>query len=94
MRERKTIRCLIATAALAALLVFAATLGSVFHHHNGSTDTNCSICHLTHQPVERSLVVHRAPALAAVGMHVEQQEPDFVSGPLVLRLPARAPPSA
>ena len=94
MPEPKAIRYLVVTAALVALLVFATTLGSVFHHHTGSTDTNCSICHLTHQPVERPLVAHRAPVLAAVARHVEQREPDLVSGPQLPRLPARAPPSA
>jgi hypothetical protein len=94
MPERKAIRYLVVTAAMVTLLVFAATLGSVFHHHASSTDTNCSICHLTHQPIERPHAVHRAPAVAAVGMLVEAQEPEFVSSPVAPRLPARAPPSA
>jgi hypothetical protein len=94
MAERKAIRYLVVTAALVALLVFATTLGSVFHHHASSTDTNCSICHFTHQVMERPLVADRAPALASVGPYFEPQELDFVASPLAPRLPARAPPSA
>jgi hypothetical protein len=94
MAERKAIRYLVVTAALVALLVFGTTLGSVFHHHASSTDTNCSICHFTHQAMERPLVADRAPALASIGPRFEPQEPDFVASPLAPRLPARAPPSA
>jgi len=81
------------TAAL-ALLVFASMLGGVFHHHASSTDTNCSICHITHQMMERPQVADGAPTLASVGPYLEPRRPDFAASPLTARLPARAPPSA
>jgi hypothetical protein len=71
-----------------------ATLGCVWHHHAGATDANCSICHLNPQAIERPLVVDRAPALSLVGPYCDPREPNFVSGPAALRIPARAPPSA
>jgi hypothetical protein len=94
MAERKVIRNLAVTAALIALLLFGTTLGSVFHHHSSSADTNCSICHLTHQVMERPTVTDRGPALASMDLHFEPTEPDFVASPVAPRLPARAPPSA
>jgi hypothetical protein len=94
MPERKAIRYLLVTAALVTLLLFATTLGGVFHRHAGSTDANCSICHLTHQPIERPHAAYRAHVLAAVGAHIEPQEQAFVASPVAPRLPARAPPSA
>ena len=94
MAERNVIRNLVVTAALIALLLFGTTLGSIFHHHSSSTDTNCSICHFTHQAMERPNVAERGPALACVRPHFEPNEPDFVANPVAPRLPARAPPSA
>ena len=94
MAERKAIRNVVVTAALIALLLFGTTLGGIFHHHSSSTDTNCSICHFTHQVMERPNVAERGPALACVRPHFEPNEPDFVANPVAPRLPARAPPSA
>jgi hypothetical protein len=93
MPQKKAIRYLVVPVALVALLVFATTLGSVWHHHTNSSDTSCSICHLTHQPIERPLVGNRAPALATLGQQFEPQEPGFVSRPMARRIPARAPPA-
>jgi hypothetical protein len=93
MPKRKAIRYLVVTAAMITLLLFATTLGSVFHHHASSTDTNCSICHLTHQPITPQ-VATCASVVAAVAMLFEAPEPQFVSSAVAPRLPARAPPSA
>jgi hypothetical protein len=79
--------------ALFALLVLT-TVGCVWHNHASSMDTNCSACHLNHQVMERPLAADRAPALALLGSHPDPLEPEFVSGPAVLRIPARAPPCA
>ena len=93
MPKHRTIRRLAVPVALLALLVLT-TVGCVWHHHASSADTNCSICHLNHQVIERPLAVDRTPALALLGAHPDPFEPEFVSGPAVSRIPARAPPSA
>ena len=80
--------------ALLALLVLSMTLGSVWHHHAGSSESTCQICHLSHQPVDRPLATDRTPTLATVGNRLEVQEPDFVPALFTGRVPARAPPSA
>jgi hypothetical protein len=93
MRKQKAIRYVLVPVALVALLVFVTTLGSVWHHHAGSSDVNCSICHATHQPLERPLASDRTPALAQLGFRPEPSEPAFTRAPLAPRLPARAPPA-
>lgn len=94
MAERKAIRVVAVSVALLALFVLAATLGGIWHHHAGASDTNCSICHFNHQPMERPLASHREPALATVGRCPDPKEPGFLANPETPRLPARAPPSA
>lgn len=94
MRERGIIRYLVLPVALSALLLLAMTAGCVWHHHADSSETSCSICHLSHQPIERPLAVHRAPALALLGTHPEPQDEVLVVIAVIPRLPARAPPSA
>lgn len=80
--------------ALLALLLVAMTLGSVWHHHAGSSDANCQICHLSHQPIERPLAVYRALTWAPVGPGPEPQDARVAPAPVVRRVPARAPPAA
>jgi hypothetical protein len=80
--------------ALLSLLMLATALGGVWHYHAGSSDTNCSICHFNHQPMERPLASHREPALGIVGLQQDSPEPRLVPNPEPSRLPARAPPSA
>ena len=80
--------------ALLALLLLSMTLGSVWHHHANSSEANCPICHLSHQPADRPIASDRTPTLAAVGPRFETQEPDFVLTRGSERIPARAPPSA
>jgi hypothetical protein len=76
-----------------AALVLAITVGSVWHNHDGSSEANCSICHLNHQPVDHSLVSYREPSMTQVGTQAQPEEPDFALGLVAPRLPARAPPS-
>ncbi|MGB9242173.1 MAG: hypothetical protein WCC03_02390 [Candidatus Acidiferrales bacterium] len=78
---------------LVAVLTLA-TLGCVWHHHASSTDTNCSICHLNHQAMGHPPASDRAPVLAAIGARFDPREPAFVYGPVISRIPARAPPAA
>jgi hypothetical protein len=93
MRKPRAVRYVVVTVALVALLVFVTTLGSVWHRHAGSSDANCSICHLNHQPMERPIASDRTPALAQLGFRPEPSEPAFTPTPFAPRLPARAPPA-
>ncbi|HXN73379.1 MAG TPA: hypothetical protein VN861_12605 [Candidatus Acidoferrales bacterium] len=93
MRNQKAIRCVLVPVALIVLLVFVTTLGSVWHHHAHSSEANCSICHVNHQPMERPLASDRTPALAQLEFRPEPSEPAFAPSPLAPRLPARAPPA-
>jgi hypothetical protein len=91
--NQKTIRRLLVALALIVLLFVPLTLGSVWHHHANSSEANCSICHLDHQPVEPPVATDRTPALAQLGLRPELAEPAFTPVPFAHRLPARAPPA-
>jgi len=93
MRNRNSIRRLIVPVALLLLLVVGMTLCNVSHHHNGSSDANCSICHLSHQPIDQPLVAKGTATLAQTGVNSDPQEPGFEPSPIEPRLPARAPPT-
>ena len=93
MSKRKAIRCLLVPVALIVLLVLITTLGGVYHHHSNSSEANCSICHVNHQPMERPLAKDRTPALSQLGIRPEPSEPAFLPTLLSPRLPARAPPT-
>ena len=70
MRNRSPIRRLIVPVALLLLLVVGMTLCNVLHHHAGSTDANCSICHLNHQAIDQPLPADSTtakPIMAALG---------------------------
>jgi len=75
------------------VLVAAMTLGGVGHRHLNSSDTNCPICHLTHQPIEPLLATDRSPALYPLGPRQEPEEYGCSPCPATGRVPARAPPS-
>jgi len=94
MRKRNPIRYFTVSVALLAALAVAITLGSVWHHHVGSSDKSCQICHVGHQPIERPLATYRAVALAPVGPTPELQDARVAPAAAVPRVPARAPPVA
>ena len=94
MRNRSSIRRLIVPVTLLLLLVVGMTLCNVSHHHAGSTDANCSICHLSHQAIDQPLPADSTTALAQIGVYSDPQEPGFTPSPIKPRLPARAPPTA
>jgi len=94
MRKRNPIRHFTVSVALLALFAVAMTLGSVWHHHTGSSDRSCQICHVGHQPIERPLATHSAVALAVVGPTPEPQGAGLAPIFVFLREPARAPPVA
>jgi hypothetical protein len=93
MRKPKSIRYLVVPVALLALLLVGMTLGSVWHHHAGSADeSNCPICHLSHQPIDRPAPVDQAPARALVEPTLDPVDPGPSPTLVVRRVPARAPP--
>lgn len=94
MRKRQRIRHLVVPIALSLLLV-GMTLVSVCHHHAAdSSETNCCICHLSHQPIDRPLAIDPAPVMAVLAPAPEPRDTGLASAPVIRRLPARAPPTA
>ena len=79
---------------LLALLVLSMTIGSLWHHHAGSSEAACPICHLSHQSVEPPQTGDRTPALAVVEFYTEPHSVPFVAAQVDERVPARAPPIA
>ncbi len=92
VHKARPVRYLVVPVALLALLMLVMVLGSVSHHHAGP-DANCSICHLSHQPIDHPQPNHGESSLAQVGVQIEIQQPGFRPSPLAPRLPARAPPA-
>src|ERR1700689_4554863 len=92
LRKAKPVRYLAVPVALLALLMLIMVLGSVSPHHAGP-DANCSICHLSHQPIDHAQPNHREPSLAQVGVQIELQHLGFAPSLVAPRLPARAPPA-
>ncbi|HTV57327.1 MAG TPA: hypothetical protein VMJ93_00480 [Verrucomicrobiae bacterium] len=71
----------------------AATLGAVCHHHTDSSEANCPICHVTHQPAGQSPSAMRSPLFCTIGFQEAPPEPALAPAVHSPRLPARAPPS-
>jgi hypothetical protein len=94
MNSRTSIRSFAIPALLLALLLFAMTLGAVAHSHAGALESNCSICHLNHQPFDQPFVADNEPSLAQVGVHTDVAQPTDPPFRPAPRLPARAPPAA
>jgi hypothetical protein len=94
MHKHNSIPRLIVPVTLLLLLVAGMTLCNLSHHHAGSTDTNCSICHLSHQAIDQPIPNDSTTTLAQTGVSFEPQEAGFAPSPLQPRLPARAPPTA
>jgi hypothetical protein len=92
--SQKTIRLLLVALAILAV-VFATTLGAVWHTHEHTSEANCVICHLNHQPIDNVLWFDPGlPDFAPVGAQREPPESILTQNPLISRVPARAPPSA
>lgn len=94
MQRQKIIRfALVAVAILAVML--ATTAGMVWHTHVHTSEANCVICHLSHQPITNALSFSPAlPIFAAVGAQPEPEEVLAAQNPLIARVPTRAPPAA
>jgi hypothetical protein len=77
---------------LVALLLVVATAGVTFHHHANSNDTNCSVCHFSHQSADLQILGALFADLGVAGASTDIPAPDFIPAPSEQRLPARAPP--
>jgi|HubBroStandDraft_6_1064221.scaffolds.fasta_scaffold119623_3 hypothetical protein len=94
MASKSQIRHVVVSLALAGLLIFSSTLGSVWHSHSDGSERACPVCHYSHQAADKPLDGHRLPVLAPVGRNTDAVQPAFVAAPDIHRVPARAPPSA
>jgi len=94
MSASRQTRYVVVSLALLSLLMLATAMGGVFHHHASSSDTNCSICHFNHQPMDGPLASHREPSLNLIALRPDSPEPRLAPNPKPPRLPARAPPAA
>jgi hypothetical protein len=94
MVRSKLIRHVFVGLALLGLLLLMATFGGALHHHqNSDSSGSCPICHLNHQPIERSVASDRLPVLLPAGPGPEPLDYEFASTPMTQRVPTRAPPS-
>jgi len=82
--------------ALAILAVmFATTAGAIWHTHVHTSEANCPICHLNHSPIDSGVAAEPVlPRFALIGFRPEPQEVPIAQSPVILRVPARAPPTA
>jgi hypothetical protein len=81
-------------AVLALLLVTAPLAASLLHHHAGSSDTNCPVCHFNHQPMDRPADSLRISSSELVTYRSAPSEARFIGNRDILPLPSRAPPAA
>jgi hypothetical protein len=79
--------------ALLAVLLVSMTLSSVEHHHTGSSEATCQICHLNHQPIAEGPSVDRTPVLMQSGATPDLPDIRLAPHIVVERIPARAPPA-
>ncbi|HXA75613.1 MAG TPA: hypothetical protein VNV41_00640 [Candidatus Acidoferrales bacterium] len=95
MLSQRPTRYLVIPVTLLVLLLVGMTLGSVvWHHHDGSAEATCPICHLSHQPIDRPIATTHAPTFALVAPTPEPRDAGLAPSPTVRRVPARAPPTA
>jgi len=94
VNKRRKAWYLAAPVVLLALLVFSMTVGSFWHHHAGSSEAACPICHLSHQSADSPQTANRMPTLALIEFWVEPPAIPFVAASVDEQVPARAPPAA
>src|ERR1700722_2344874 len=89
----RKIQALLACLAVFALL-FLATESTLEHHHKGSSDATCPVCHIAHHAPIKSAAVVKAPVLVLVahGVLCEIRTPELEL--LASDHSTRAPPSA
>jgi hypothetical protein len=91
-RHRK-IQAVLACLAVFALL-FMATESTLAHHHAGSSDTACPVCHIAHNPPIQTDTVVKLPVLVPVAHGVKCEVRTPVLEAFVADHSSRAPPSA
>ena len=84
----------LAPVVLLALLLVGMTMSTACHQHTGSCDSNCSICHLSHQPIDRPMAARQAPTRVLTVRTSEGRGIHLAASPFFRRVPARAPPTA
>jgi hypothetical protein len=89
----RKVQALLVCLAVFALL-FLATESTLEHHHKGSSDATCPVCHIAHHAPIKSATVVKAPVLVLVahGVLCEIRTPELEL--IVSEHPSRAPPSA
>jgi hypothetical protein len=91
-RDRKVQALLVCLAVFA--LLFLATESTLAHHHAGSSDAACPVCHIAHNAPIQTATVVKLPVLVLVahGVPCEVRTPELEL--LVADHSSRAPPSA
>jgi hypothetical protein len=87
-------RSQLVVAGLVALLVAAPLVANLCHHHAGSSDTNCPICHFNHQPMDRPVAGQRMPTIDVIRDGPALMEMRVLAAQALAPLASRAPPSA
>jgi hypothetical protein len=78
---------------LVAVLVTAPLAASIWHHHTGSSDANCPVCHFNHQPMDRPAESPRFCSILAVTYSSRPAEARYIANRDIRPLPSRAPPA-
>jgi len=95
MIRNRTSRALAVTTVLAAVLLVTGLVGgSIWHNHNGSSDANCQICHLSHQTPAPELATNQIFAPVTVGTTSLLVDSLRIAVPSLLLNISRAPPAA
>ena len=81
-------------AMLVMVLVTAPLAAGIWHHHTGSSDVNCPVCHFNHQPMDRPAVGLRFCSMVVVTYRSAPAETRLITTGNILPLPSRAPPAA
>jgi hypothetical protein len=91
-RHRKAQALFVCLAVFA--LLFMATESTLAHHHAGSTDAACPVCHIAHNPPIQTDTIVRLPVLVPVADGVRCEVPSTEIELFVGDHSSRAPPSA
>lgn len=78
---------------LVAVLVAAPLAASIWHHHSGTSDANCPVCHFNHQPMDRPAENLRFCSIEVVTYRSAPTEARFITNRDIRPLPSRAPPA-
>jgi hypothetical protein len=91
---RKSIRLLVVSLSLIALLVFATGVVSDWNHSNSTNDQQCPYCHMGHQAPAQLEVARTILLLKRVASLPPSENSVPVAAPLVSQTSPRAPPPA